>query len=448
MSRPPSPRHALVLTPLACSVLILHGAAWAQAQEDGAAAQTALPAIVVKGQGSRATTEGTQSYTTRQAGTATPLGLSLRDTPQSVSVITQQRIEDQGLRTVLDAIDNTTGVSVHRFETNRANFTSRGFKITSLMMDGVPTTWDSTWTAGEVFGSLALYDRVEIVRGATGLTNGAGDPSAAVNLVRKRANSKTLTGTAELGIGSWNQRRGMVDVTTPVNESGSVRARVVAEYEKKDSFVDLKQDESKTVYATLTADLTPSTQLSVGMSRQEIDSDAPMWGGLPYWYADGSETDWSRSKTTAARWARWDSTFGSAFADLEHRFDNGWKARLSASWGDRDGDTPLLYMYGAPDRATGLGLTTYPGWYRTQTLQRDVGLSASGPFRLGGRAHEAGVGLSYQKNTFNANNRLAPLGVASDFNAWDGSYPEPAWGPGPSIRRTAPSRRPPTASCA
>src|SRR5690606_18006162 len=106
-----------------------------------------------------------------------------------------------------DVVDNATGVSVNRFETNRVKFTARGFDIKSLMIDGVPTTWDPTWTAGEVFSSLAIYDRVEMVRGSTGLVSGTGDPSAAINLVRKRAASKTLTGAVELGVGSWNRRR-------------------------------------------------------------------------------------------------------------------------------------------------------------------------------------------------------------------------------------------------
>ncbi|WP_298233290.1 ferric-rhodotorulic acid/ferric-coprogen receptor FhuE [uncultured Azohydromonas sp.] len=415
------------LKPIGVGVLLaLQGAAWAQADE---APEASLPAVVAKEQAPRATTEGTRSYTTRQAGTATPLGLPLRDTPQSASVVTQQRIEDQALRTVLDVVDNATGVSARRFETNRVDFSSRGFQVRNLMIDGVPTTWDTTWSAGEAFGSLAPYDRVEIVRGATGLTSGTGDPSAAINLVRKRADSRTFSGSAELGVGRWDQRRGMVDLSAPLNDSGSVRARVVGEYQRSDSWIDLKRDESKTLYATLSADLTPRTRLSVGLSRQDSDTDSPMWGGLPYWHADGSLADWPRSKTTAARWARWDSEHETLFADLEHRFGNGWKARASLNRGDRQGDTPLLYMYGAPDRVTGLGLNTWPGWYRNRTRQDDVGLNVSGPWRLAGRVHEAGFGYAYSKNRFNADSRTAPFGVAGDFNAWDGSYPEPDWSP-------------------
>ncbi len=423
----PSDRAFPRIRPLATLVLLaVQAPAWA---ESPATASTRLPATVVKAQAPKATTEGSRSYTAAQAATATPLGLSLRDTPQSVSVVTQQRIEDQGLRTLLDVIDNVVGLSVHRFETNRVSFISRGFKVTSLMVDGVPTIWDTTWTAGETMSSLALYDRVEVVRGATGLTSGTGEPSAAVNKVRKRAASKTLTGTAELGLGRWDQRRGMVDVSTPVNESGSVRARLVGEYQASDSWIDWKQDQATTLYGTLSVDLTSSTLLSYGFTRQGNDSDGAMWGGLPYWYTDGTRADWPRSKTTAARWTRYDSTYEDVFADLEHRFDNGWKARASASRSDRDGDTRLLYMFGAPERSTGLGMGTWPGWYDTQTRQDNLGLSLNGPWQAAGRTHEASIGYAYTRQRFHAENRAAALGSAGDFKQWDGAYPQPDWSP-------------------
>lgn len=52
------------------------------------------------------TTEGTQSYTTDSMGTATRLNLSIRETPQSVTVVTRQRIQDQGLATVNDVVSH------------------------------------------------------------------------------------------------------------------------------------------------------------------------------------------------------------------------------------------------------------------------------------------------------------------------------------------------------
>ncbi|KQV61320.1 TonB-dependent siderophore receptor [Duganella sp. Root336D2] len=379
------------------------------------------------------TAQKLDSYTTDRSRTATPLNMSLRDTPQSVSVVTQQRIEDQALQTVTDVVNNVTGVSVNQYETHRAGFTARGFDIDNLQIDGAPTTWDQPWSSGEVVGSLAIYDRVEVVRGATGLMTGAGNPSAAINLVRKRATSKELTGSAEIGIGRWNERRGMVDVSSGVNANGTVRARVVGEYQRSDSWLDLLKSKSNTFYATVEADLAPRTVLSAGYSRQKNEPKGPMWGGLPYWYTDGSKTNWDASKTSAADWTRWESEFENAFADLEHAFDNGWTLRAGFSQGERKADSALLYLSGVPERVTGLGVGAFAGSYITHTNQDNFSLHASGPFELAGRKYEAAVGYMHSKQEFNADSRAADYGSGyppvGNFNTWNGAaYPEPKWG--------------------
>jgi len=371
------------------------------------------------------------SYTVGAAATATPLDLSLRETPQSVSVVTLQRIEDQRLQTVTDVVNNTTGVSVNQYETNRGQFTSRGFEIDNLQIDGLPTTYEQQWSGGEVATSLALFDRVEVVRGATGLMTGAGNPSAAINLVRKHADSKKVTGWVEAGVGSWNGRRVLGDVSTPLNASGSVRARVVGEYTDGDSWVDYGGMRSNTVYATVSADLTPHTLLSAGYSHQESKAKSPMWGSLPYWYSDGTLTDWDVSKTTAAAWTRWPTSYDNAFVDLQHTFDNGWKLRAVYNHGNRESDSYLLYLSGSLDRVTGEGLGAFPGSYNTHTTQKDFGLHASGAFDLGGRRHEAAFGYMHQKQEFTSQNRAADIfPEVGDFNSWNpAAYPQPNWGP-------------------
>lgn len=388
-----------------------------------------LPAVRVEAQVAGETTEGTGSYTTGvPSNTATPLGLSLRETPQSVSVVTQQRIEDQGMQTVMDVVNNATGVSVNRYETSRAQFNARGFEINSLMIDGVPSIWSQQWSSGEVFSSLSMYDRVEIVRGANGLMTGAGDPSASINLVHKRARSKVLTGSVEMSGGTWNTYGAQADISSALNESGSVRGRVVAEYSDGDSWIDLHANQRQSLYATMDIDLTPSSVLWFGVSRQANEADAPMWGGLPTWYADGSRTNWGRSKTTAADWTRWDTVHENYFANFEHRLDSGWLARASYSYGDREADSYLLYVSGNPDRVNGTGMSAFAGSYLVKTKQDDASLQASGPFNLAGRTHEAAFGYVYSKQKFNADSRTADAHPAvGDFNDWDGSVPEPNW---------------------
>lgn len=398
---------------------------------EGAVADALLKEIQVSERVLGEKTEGTASYTTGRTKTATPLSLSPRDTPQSVSVVTQQRIEDQGLLTITDALNNATGVSVNQYETHRAQFNARGFDINALMIDGVPTSWEQPWSSGEILTSLAIYDRVEVVRGATGLMTGAGNPSAAINLVRKRAASKELKGSVELGFGSWNERRLLADVAAPLNEAKTLRARVVGEHVARDSWVDNMENRSQTLYATLEADLTPNTLLSAGFSRQESESRGAMWGGLPVWYSDGTKANWGRSKTSAANWTRANPVYENAFVALEHRFANNWKVKASYNHGDREDDSYLLYLYGTPNRVTGLGMFAWPASYNVRTRQEDFGLQANGPFDFLGRTHELAVGYTYSHQRFNADSRTAgAFGAVGDFNAWNGrSYPEPAWGP-------------------
>lgn len=410
-----------------CIALALPALAIAQT-----AATSTLPSVTVEGTSEGNVSEGTGAYTIREGSTATPLNLSPRETPQSMSVVTQQQMADQGMRTITDVVKNSTGLSVNQYETNRGQFVSRGFNLNSLMIDGVPTTWEQPWSSGEIFTSLSMYDHVELVRGATGLTSGAGEPSGAINLVRKRANAAQFQGNLELEAGSWNQKRALIDLNTPVNEAKTFRARIVGEFQNKDSWTDNLSNKSQTLFASFEADLSSSTLLTAGLSYQKNKAKGPMWGGLPVFYADGSFTDWDVSKTAAADWTRWTTSYQTYFASLEQRINSDWKVKLDYTRGERKADSYLLYAFGAPDRTTGLGLFTFPGSYNVKTVQDDYAIRADGAFQAFGRKHELGFGFVSSHQDFRANNREATPGggMLPDFNTWTGfGYPEPTWSP-------------------
>ena len=346
-----------------------------------------------------------------------------------MTVVTRERIETQNLRNITEVAQNVTGISVSAFDSARNSFAARGFDITNFLIDGVPTTFDAGWSAGQSSMDTAIYDRVEVVRGATGLVTGPGNPSAAINLVRKHADSKQLTGSASLELGSWSLYRGDVDLTAPITADGSVRGRFAAAYQSNQSYVDLEENKLSVLYGVVDADLTSSTRLSAGISYQDNRPKGSMWGGLPSWYSDGTRTDWDVSKTTAASWSHWSSTNTNYFATLDQRFDNGWSGRATYNRGVYDANMELLFLYDFPDRITGLGMGASPAYYDTSRIQDDFGVFGSGPFTLFERKHELGFGLTYMRQRFNADTRDAlstpPVG---DFNRWDGSYPKPAWG--------------------
>ncbi|AHG64632.1 putative TonB-dependent outer membrane ferripyoverdine receptor [Advenella mimigardefordensis DPN7] len=374
-------------------------------------------------------TEGTQSYTALATRAGTGLTLSLRETPQAVTVVTRQRMEDQNMLSVKDVMTATPGISVRNQDSERYSFYSRGFFITNYLYDGIPTTYMPQWAAGESQMDPIIYDRVEVVRGATGLLTGAGNPSASVNLVRKRADSRQFKADLSLGAGSFDTYRATTDLSTPLTTEGNVRGRLVAAYQKNRSFLDRYHSQRSLLYGTVEADLSSRTVLRLGFNYQRNAPRVTTAGGFPLWYADGGRTNWDRKLNVGADWSRWTIVTTGAFADLEHAFDNGWKFNAMLSYSKHRADFTSQFMTGFPDRKTGLGMFSYPSNHYGFRRQHSADLKVSGPIQLFGRQHEliVGASLSRQRTVFH---RLGPLSVPAigNFLQWDGSYPEPRWG--------------------
>ncbi|MFC3051758.1 TonB-dependent siderophore receptor [Kordiimonas pumila] len=371
----------------------------------------------------------TGSYTTNdRLDSATGLGLSLQETPQSVSVMTFQRIEDQNLNSLTDIVMNAVGVSAKEYDSSRFGFSARGFAIQNYQLDGVPLAWSPGGDSGETQVDTALYERIEIVRGATGLLTGAGDPSASINLVRKQASSREFKGSIAVDAGSWDTYGITADVSTPLNKDGSIRGRVVAKYRDGDSFRDWGSNEKTVLYGVLEADVTDHFLIRAGASYQDNNPKGSTWGGLPTWHSDGTRTDWDRTKTIAPDWSFWASKTENYFASLIYDFAGGWQAKLNLNRNETSADLKLLYLYGTPDIDTGLGLGASPYRAKTSSKQNSIDFQLTGTVNLFGRSHELVFGGLHSKQhsealTFAATD-IAPIG---NFNTWDGSYPEPTF---------------------
>lgn len=364
----------------------------------------------------------------KETNAAIGFDLTPRETPQSVTAITQQQIEDQGLTSVTDVLAFSTGISSKAIDRGRNTLSARGFEITNFQIDGAPF---ATGNVGFDETSTAIYERIEIVRGATGLLNGAGEPSASVNLVRKHADSETFTGNLNLEVGTWDRLAATADISTPISADGSVRARFVAQAYQQDSFVDLESTKGYLLYAVVDADLGADTRISAGASYQKDERDGVLWGQLPYWFSDGSRTNWDRSKTTGTDWNEWDTSNQNAFFMLEHDLGGGWSLRGDIGYHRQVENSKLLFTWDLPDPVTGEGMSAWSYWYDAQPEQWNASLMTKGPFTLFNREHEFVAGAMYNHLEDGWTNRdpLNEVGVVGNFFEWDGSYPEPDWGP-------------------
>ncbi len=379
-------------------------------------------------------TEGSGSYTARSSNAATRLNLSLRETPQSVSIITRQQMDDQGLQNISDVLQQTPGITVNRDNTEGYSFYARGFQVENFLFDGVPSLATAGGNVRDNYSltDSAIYDRVEILKGATGLVNGAGYPSGVINMVRKRPTA-AFQGHASVGVGSWNNYRAELDLSSPLTEDGRIRGRVVAAKQDSHSFIDHLKTRQDLLYGIIEADLTAATTLSLGFDVQNNKGKATTNSHLPAFYSDGTVARFSRSTNAADIWAHRDQDTRRVFATLEHDFGSGWNVK--AHLGQR--------KYESREVISGISSTTidavthsiahgfYTGGaaqFNTDTTEKTVDVQLSGKYSLFDREHKLvlGYGAARTKAVSNRFDGDTDALISDVFN-WDNNATEPAF---------------------
>ena len=375
-------------------------------------------------------TEGSGSYTPGTIATATRMVLTPRQTPQSITVITRQHMDDFGLNSIDEVMRHTPGITVSTFDSERTNYYARGFSVENFQYDGIPTLRNSAYSSGQTLSDMAIYDRVEILKGATGLLTGAGAPGATINLIRKKP-TREFKASIDVGAGSWDNYRTQVDVSGPLTDSGNIRGRAVAAYQDKHSFMDRYERKTGVYFGTLEADLSDDTLLTLGFDYQNNDPHASGWSGSrPLFDRNGERIDVKRSYNNGANWSRWEQTTQSVFATLEHSFANGWVGKGQLTHQVNSYDAPLGSVMSGPFPATGLS-SIYANKFTGNTRTDAADAYFSGPFSLAGREHELVIGASASSAHWQGKDYGNPTFLSAnviDFWNFDGKTTEPDWG--------------------
>ncbi|MFW1643433.1 TonB-dependent siderophore receptor [Acinetobacter guillouiae] len=375
-------------------------------------------------------TENSGVYTPGSIATATRLVLKPKETPQTISVITRQEMDDFNLNSIDDVMRHTPGVSVVTYDSERTEYYSRGFAIQNFQYDGIPMNRDSAYSAGNTLSDMAIYDRIEVLKGATGLLTGVGDPGATINLIRKKP-TKDFQGNVSLGLGTWNNYRGQIDLSGPLNETGSIRARGVAAYQDKESQLDRYERKTPVFYGILEADLTDNTLLTVGADYQDNKPKGSTWGGIPIYNSAGQFNKMPRGFNNGANWSNWEQYTRTIFSTLEHKFDNDWVAKIQLNHQINGYDAQLGAAAGGhPNPSTGTGVSMWAGNYKGETKSDAADIYATGPFQLFGREHELVIGASISESTWKNNGYSAPTGYKTSvdqYYQWNGNVAEPDW---------------------
>lgn len=303
-----------------------------------------------------AITEGSGTYTTPLVTVAGKVPLPRKEIPQSVTVVTHQQMNDQNLHTMQDVMFQTPGVSAISNDAGQSQPASRGYAL-DLMNDGVPSYGAF---AGYQQYDMALYDRIEILKGPSGLLMGSGSPGGVANVVKKRPKDEfKLKG--DFTAGSWDNYRGMVDVTGPINEDKSLRYRTALLHSEKQFFYDRAQEWKWLGYGALEYDVAPNTLANFSYSRQKYNG--PSYAGLPVYAftALGGTSNIflnvPRSVNPYPSWNEYQWDTQELTARIEHRFGDNWVAKLV--WNRRDQNFEFFDAYPTTGVNPANGTLTY-----------------------------------------------------------------------------------------
>ncbi len=408
------------------------------------AATTAEETVIVDGSAPATPADSNErDYSVKSTTAGTKMMMTQRDIPQSVSIISEQRMDDQQLQTLGDVMDSTLGISKSQADSDRVSYFSRGFQIDNYMVDGIPTWFESRWNLGDALTDMALYERVEVVRGSNGLMTGTGNPSASINMIRKHTTSREFKGNVSAEYGSWNKQRYVMDLQSPLTDDGNVRARIVAGYQDNDSWLDRYHNEKNFFSGIIDADLGETTSLAVGYEYQKIKVDSPTWGGLPRWNTDGSKNSYDRARSTAPDWAYNDKEINKVFVTLKQRFADTWQATMNATHSEIKFDSKTMYVDAYVNKADGMLVGPYSsygpgydyvggtGWNSGKRKVDALDLFADGGYDLFGRQHNLMFGGSYSKQNnryFSSWANVFPAEIGS-FNNFNGNFPQTDWAP-------------------
>jgi len=354
---------------------------------------TQLAPIIVRG-------AGQNGFVSEDSSVASKSNIPLLETPQTVQVVTNAKLEVQKPQTLRQAIAYSSGVTTLDSPDNRLdNILLRGFAVDQYS-NGLKQQ-QGTWSTPKV--DPFFLDSVEILQGPASVLYGQGSPGGIVNLVGKKPTDEPLH-EIQLQTGSHDRAQAAFDFSGPADDDGTLLYRLTGLGRSTASQVDFQHEQRIEIAPSLTFKPDEDTSLTV-LGDYLDDPKGGYWSRLPtvgtlYPTAIGTHlrTDLYTGDRDFDGLHRRQQSIGYQF---EHRFDDVWTVRQNLRYQHMDIDYSELQASTLAADGHTLSRTAYMARENLNTLGLDNQLEAN--FDTGEVAHKALFGLDYQyKNWDNA----------------------------------------------
>ena len=361
------------------------------------------------------------------------LELTLRETPQSVSVITQESLRARQVVDFGQALEMSAGVNQFSGTGLFGGIPGFGFNevtIRGIQVDAVHDVREDGFINTTYFAipDMAIYERIDVIKGPSSVAYGRGSAGGVINRIRKKPLAEAR-GEVALSLGSFDTYRVDVDVTGPLNDSKSVRGRLVAAYGDEGSFVDGVETQRTVLAPSIDFDLTDTTRLLLeGLYQHEEfipNTGMPLapWGDGYFFAPDVRRTLYFGVPTREKN--EWDIHAGKV--QLEQALGDRWFAtlRLNASKTKSPMQTDR-YAYGFTDGETMLLGNEFD-------IDRDVWageLQITGDLDVAGMPVKLAGGIEYSDNDYHRRGAYAYIGNANIYTGDFASLPDAPITPG------------------
>ncbi|EKS35748.1 TonB-dependent siderophore receptor [Afipia clevelandensis] len=368
-------------------------------------------------------------YSARQSVTATKTDTPLLETPQSVSVVTKDQVQDQGAQSVQDALRYTPGVSLQGYGAN-AFFDGvklRGFDAPRYL-DGLRLPTDSTTFAMPKIEPYGL-ERIEVLRGPSSGLYGQSDPGGLINMVSKRPTA-TPHYDFETTFGNFNYKQGAFDIGGPIDKNGEFLYRIVGLGRLADTQTDFMQDNKIFIAPSFTWRPTNDTSFTILSQYQKIDNKGYQQyvpGQVSFLPNPNGPVPYSRylGEPSVDGYKLEQKMIGYAF---EHRFDNNIQFRQNMRYTEVTNDLQSTRSEGMdPTNPTQSVARSY-NYVKASAQNVALDNQLQADFRTGILTHKVLVGADYLHQTGSVDYRnqgsiiYFPFGSFPSINAYNPVY--------------------------
>ncbi|USA45696.1 TonB-dependent siderophore receptor [Acinetobacter sp. C26M] len=326
-------------------------------------------------------------YVVKKSSTATKTDTLLRDTPQSVSIVTQDQIRDTAAQSIAEATRYVPGLGFQQGEGNRETPVFRGFSTTAdFFVDGVR---DDV----QYYRDLYNIDRVEVLKGPNGMIFGRSAVGGLINRVSKVPEWNSSIG-GSLTLGTDSNRRATVDINQALNEDIALRLNGL--YENSDSYRDGVKIERSGINPTVAFKLSSDTKLTLGYEHFKDDRIADR--GIPSFKGKPVDTDRSTFFGNA-KLSPTNTELDALTAVLSHQFSENLKVTNKTRWSDQD----KFYQNVFPGAVNAAGTEVSIAAYNNATTRESIFNQTDVNFKFdtAGIRHTllAGIEIAKQKTT-------------------------------------------------